>query len=40
MYTPRIRHANFVLWLPADGQPLPLERFLAVREWMAANAEL
>jgi hypothetical protein len=33
-YTPRIREARFLLWVPADGQPTPLDRFLAAREWM------
>jgi uroporphyrinogen-III decarboxylase len=34
IYTPRIRKANMVLSLPADGLPTDLWRFLAVREWM------
>lgn len=34
LYTPRIRHANLVLWLAADGLPTPLERFQAVQHWM------
>jgi len=33
-YTPRLRNAAFLLWAPADGIPLPIERFLAVRDWM------
>lgn len=40
IYTPRIRRANLVLWLGADGLPTPLDRFLAVRDWMAANGQL
>ncbi|MCE5325456.1 MAG: hypothetical protein LLG01_03480 [Planctomycetaceae bacterium] len=36
-YTPRLRKANMVLWLGVDGLPTPLERFEAVRDWMAAN---
>lgn len=37
IFTSRIRSSHFVLWVPADGQPLPLERFLAVRDWMERN---
>ena len=33
MLTPRIRKANFLLWVAADGLPTPLARFLAVRDW-------
>ena len=36
---PRIRRANLLLWLPADGLPVPLERFLAVREWMEQHGQ-
>lgn len=32
--TPRLRAAPFVLWAAADGLPVPLERFQAVRDWM------
>ena len=32
--TPRLRRARLLLWMGADGLPTPLERFLAVREWM------
>lgn len=32
--TPRIRNANFLLWVPADGLETPVERFLIVKEWM------
>lgn len=39
-YTPRLRRANLVLWLQADGIPTPVERFLAVREWMDKNGRL
>ena len=38
LYTPRIRRAHMLLWLGADGLPTPLERFLAVQEWMEKNA--
>jgi len=34
LYTPRLRKAPFVLCPFADGIPVPLERFLAVRDWM------
>jgi hypothetical protein len=34
LYTPRIRKANMVLSLPADGLPTDVWRFLAVRDWM------
>ena len=36
-YSPRVRKASFLLWAPADGLPVPLERFLAVHEWMEQN---
>ena len=32
--TPRIRESNFVLCPFADGIPVPIERFEAVRQWM------
>jgi len=32
--TPRIRSANFLLWVPADVLETPAERFLIVKEWM------
>ena len=38
LYTPRLRRANLVLWVQADGIPTPLWKFLAVREWMEQNA--
>ncbi|MDP6118763.1 MAG: uroporphyrinogen decarboxylase family protein [Planctomycetota bacterium] len=38
LYTPRLRNANFVLGPFADGIPVPLERFLAISEWMARNS--
>ena len=34
LYTARVRRANLLLWLVADALPTPLERFLAVRDWM------
>jgi len=34
VYTPRVRQANLLLWVPADGLPTPMERFHAVRDWM------
>ena len=34
IYTDRLRRANFCLWLGADGLAIPLERFLAVKQWM------
>ena len=37
LYSPRLRHANLVLWLGADGAPTPVDKFLAVRDWMLAN---
>jgi hypothetical protein len=37
LYTPRLRQANMVIWLQADCAPTPLEKFLAVRDWMLAN---
>lgn len=38
LFTPRLRRARLVLWLPADGLPTPLDRFLAVRDWMSVHA--
>ena len=40
VYSPRIRRSNFLLWVAVDGLPTPLERFLAVREWMERNGRL
>lgn len=37
IFTPRIRSSHFLLWLPADGLPTSLERFLIVRDWMKEN---
>ena len=34
IFTPRLRKAPFLLWLGADGLPTPLDRFLAVRDWV------
>jgi hypothetical protein len=34
IYTDRLRRANFCLWLGADGLPIPLERFEAVKAGM------
>ncbi len=33
LYTPRIRNSNLLLWMGADGQYMPYERFLWIREW-------
>lgn len=38
LVTPRLRAANFVLGIFADGIPVPLERFKAVQQWMEKNA--
>lgn len=35
--TPRIKESPFVLSLFADGIPVPLERFLAVKKWVENN---
>jgi len=40
LYTPRLRRANLLLWLGADGLPTPLENFLAVADWMHDNGLL
>jgi len=32
--TSRIRQANLLLWVAADGLPTPMERCHAVRDWM------
>ncbi len=37
LVTPRLREANFVLGIFADGIPVPLERFEAVQHWMERN---
>ena len=34
LFSPRLRKAPFLLWLGADGLPTPLDRFLAVRDWV------
>ncbi len=34
IYTPRLRKANFLLIVAADGLPTPLWKFQAVQEWM------
>ncbi len=36
LFTPRLRGAPFLLWLGADGLPTPLDRFLAVGDWVAS----
>lgn len=40
VYTPLLRKANFVLCLPADGQPIALEPFLSVRDWVEARGRI
>jgi hypothetical protein len=37
MITPRIREANFVLGTFADGIPVALDRFEAIKRWMQKN---
>ena len=37
LYTPRLRASRFILWPPADGLTVPLERFEAVARWMESN---
>ena len=37
LYTPRLRRANFILCLGADGICVPIERFQAVADWMNRN---
>ena len=39
-YTERIRRAHFVLWAVADGLATPVERFLAIRDWMEENSAI
>lgn len=36
--TPRLRESNYVLWAVADGLPTPIEKFLAIRDWMEKNS--
>ncbi len=38
-YTERLRRANFIFWLGADGITVPLERFQAVGEWMRKRGQ-
>jgi len=40
LYTQRLRRANFVLCLAADGIDVPYERLSAVKRWMARQGEL
>ena len=37
LYTPRLRTANFLLIVAADGLPTPLWKFEVVQEWMNKN---
>lgn len=37
LISPRLRQANFVLCPMADGIQVPLDRFVAVKEWMEHN---
>ena len=37
LITPRLRESNFVLAPMSDGIPVPLERFYAIRDWMAGR---
>jgi len=39
LITPRLRQANFILGLGADGISVPLERFEAVKQWMAKRTQ-
>jgi hypothetical protein len=36
--TPRVRESRFILALGADGTPVPLDRFLAVRDWVESRS--
>lgn len=38
LYTPRIRQANFILIVAADGLPTPRWKFEVVSDWMVVNA--
>jgi len=38
LITPRLREANFILCPMADGIPVGLDRFLALKHWMEGNA--
>jgi hypothetical protein len=40
LYTPRVRQARLLLWAAADGLATPVERFLAVSQWMDEHAAL
>jgi hypothetical protein len=40
LYVPEIRNANLLLWMGADGQHIPYERFLWVREWFEKRCRL
>ena len=39
LFTPRVRRANFLLWVAADGLATPLDRFLMVRDWIEAHGQ-
>lgn len=34
VFTDRLRRANFILLVVADGLPTPVERYLYIKEWM------
>ena len=34
IYTPRLRKANFLLWIVVDGIPTSLDRFCMIGDWM------
>ena len=40
LITPRLREANFLLGPMADGIPVPLERFNAVKRWMDTRGRM
>ncbi|MHB1455488.1 MAG: uroporphyrinogen decarboxylase family protein [Armatimonadota bacterium] len=37
IYTPRMRNANFLLWVATDGLPTGLEKFSIINEWFKSQ---
>ena len=37
LMTDRIKSSHFLLWVPADGLPTKIDKFLIVRDWIEKN---